>query len=162
MRLTPEQVDLMRLKVANNSKQSNFKYSDIKPDHAIFIPHEVKSKKNSKRLIPYKKGEQCKCRQISSEAYLDYAKSSGDHYKACRLVFAQMIKDLQPPYNIEFTFVMSTKRKFDYNNLAQGVQDLMVEHGWLEDDNYTFVKPFFGDVIVDKENPGVYIKVLNA
>jgi hypothetical protein len=44
------------------------------------------------------------------------------------------------------------------------VQDLMVKHGWLDDDNTTemFPRPFkikgkMGHY--DKENPGVFIKV---
>lgn len=165
-RVTPEQLKLMQLKIDKRKKFPNketFKYNEDAPTDSIFIPNEVKSKKNSKRLLPFRKKDgKCGCKTISSKQYLDYANTTIGYYEANCLVFAQMIKNLTPPYNIEFTFAMTTKRKFDYNNLSQGVQDLMVQAGWLEDDHYGFVKPFFGDVIVDKEKPGVYIKVLNA
>ena len=164
-RMTPEQLKLMQLKIKQRSKEKqDFNYSTDVPKDSIFIPGEVKSKKNSKRLIPYnEKGTgKCKCRQISSKAYMEYVDETLFHYQANQSDFAQMIKGMTPPYNIQFTFAMSTKRKFDYNNLAQGVQDLMVTNGWLEDDNYAYIKPFFGDVIVDKDNPGVYISIYNA
>ena len=53
-----------------------------------------------------------------------------------------------------------TKRKFDYINAAQIVQDLMVKHGWIDDDNCTEMKPYFGNYVHQKDNPGVFIKVL--
>ena len=71
-----------------------------------------------------------------------------------------MLKGKKKPYNIEFTFYRKTKRKFDYINAAQIVQDLMVKHGWIDDDNCTEMKPYFGNYVHQKDNPGVFIKVL--
>ena len=70
------------------------------------------------------------------------------------------LKGKKKPYDIEFTFYRKTKRKFDYINAAQIVQDLMVKYGWLDDDNCTEMKPYFGNYVHQKKNPGVLIKIL--
>ena len=36
----------------------------------------------------------------------------------------------------------------------------MVKHGWIEDDNMTFIIPSFEKYEYDKENPGVEIKII--
>ena len=36
----------------------------------------------------------------------------------------------------------------------------MVKHGWIEDDNMTYLIPHFEPYEYDKENPGVEIKIL--
>ena len=71
-----------------------------------------------------------------------------------------LVKGKKKPYNIEFTFYRKTKRKFDYINAAQIVQDLMVKYGWIDDDNCTEMKPYFGNYVHQKDNPGVKIKIL--
>lgn len=53
-----------------------------------------------------------------------------------------------------------SKHRFDYINIAQGVMDEMKTYGWLEDDDATNVKPYFGDFQYDKDKPGVLIKIL--
>jgi hypothetical protein len=49
----------------------------------------------------------------------------------------------------------------DYFGPGESVFDLMTDYKWWPDDNRRFGKPFFGDMIVDKANPGVKIKILN-
>jgi hypothetical protein len=62
---------------------------------------------------------------------------------------------------VEFKFTRDSKRLFDLINAAQIVQDLMVEYGWIEDDNYTQLIPVFHpEVIVNKKFCGVRIRVL--
>ena len=36
----------------------------------------------------------------------------------------------------------------------------MVKHGWIEDDNMTFMLPHFEEYVYDKKNPGVEIKII--
>jgi hypothetical protein len=77
-----------------------------------------------------------------------------------KMRFIEALHKLTRPYYIEFTFVRKTKHKFDYINIAQAVQDQMVFHGWLEDDDADNIKPYFGDYQYDKLAPGVIIKIL--
>lgn len=74
--------------------------------------------------------------------------------------FLKVISQLDKPYYIEFTFIRRTRHRFDYINIAQAPLDVMQEHGWLDDDSADYVKPYFGDYLYDKENPGLIIKVL--
>ena len=37
----------------------------------------------------------------------------------------------------------------------------MVKHGWIEDDNMTYIIPRFEEYVYDKENPGVEIKIID-
>jgi Holliday junction resolvase RusA-like endonuclease len=91
---------------------------------------------------------------------MEYYKNSKQDWMDNKDKFLEMLKGKRKPYKIEFTFVRNSRRKFDYINPAQTVQDMMVKYGYLEDDNVTIMIPFFGKYSVDKEGAGVYIRVL--
>ena len=76
--------------------------------------------------------------------------------------FLKAINDLgvKPIYYIEFTFIRRTKATFDFINMAQIIQDSMVKFGWITDDDARNIKPYFGDPILDRKNPGIKIKLL--
>ena len=74
--------------------------------------------------------------------------------------FEKLIENKEMPYNIEFTFIRNSRRKFDYINPCQTVQDLMVKYDYIEDDNCDCIIPSFGEYQYNKENSGVIIKVL--
>lgn len=119
----------------------------------IFIPFNVSSSKNSKQWT----GKYL----INSKATRTYIKNSKKAYQENKDKFIELTKDLEKPLHISFFFIRSSRRKFDYINPAQTVQDLMVKYGWLEDDDIHNLVPHFDGYSVDKENPGVLIKVLN-
>ncbi len=73
---------------------------------------------------------------------------------------AEAIKYPYAPLNIEMTFYRSTKRTFDYNNMSHLVQDSMQFYGWIAEDDVRHMKPYFGDVVLDRVNPGVIIRIL--
>lgn len=140
----------------------------------IFIPGEVPSSKNSKEIgfiflkrgstgkIFVKRGERMMPVRLnlnSSNATKRYVKNNKIIYISYRSKFKDLIKDMDTPYRVLFKFVRGTKRKFDYINAAQIVQDLMVECEWVEDDNCTQVIPFFAAYEVNKQEPGVWISV---
>lgn len=120
----------------------------------IFIPGNVPSSKNSKQWT----GKFL----VHSKTVKKYLKGFGYAWNepATKEVFSEEIEGLEPPYKIGFYFVRDTRRKFDYINALQLPQDLMVEFGWLEDDNNTILIPVVLGSHVDKNNAGVYIKVL--
>ena len=66
---------------------------------------------------------------------------------------------------IGFYFVRDSRRKFDFVNLVQTIQDIMVRSEWLPDDNMDEMVPVPIEIDgwcyrVDKNQPGVYIVVL--
>lgn len=97
---------------------------------------------------------------IPSAATRKWLKKSKLEWLSQKKRFLEVIAQVQKPYYIEFTFIRRTKHRFDYINIAQAPLDQMTYHGWLEDDNANVVKPYFGDYLYDKSNPGLIIKVL--
>ena len=122
----------------------------------IFIPGNVPSSKNSKRFVRTRNG---KPRLIHSETAMRYIKATEWDYISGKKKFQDMIKGLEKPYYVSFTFIRDSKRKFDYVNPAQTVQDLMVKYGWIEDDNCEILIPVFEPYQYDKEKPGVIISL---
>jgi hypothetical protein len=97
-------------------------------------------------------------------------------------IFAKRTKNLKKeieskgfPIFIGYHQVRKTKRLFDFSNSVEIIQDLLTAHDIIEDDNVKFVFPIpmtkEGKLpttnnirkkdwySVDKENPGVYIKI---
>ena len=59
----------------------------------------------------------------------------------------------------ETVYGRKTKRDFDYNNIIQGLQDMMVKAGYLPDDNANYITPHFEDYEVDKRSPRTILSV---
>ena len=119
---------------------------------AIFIPKNVPSSKNSKQWT----GKYL----IHSKTVRNYIKITKPDWIANKKKFLKLIENKQKPYNIKFTFIRDSKRKFDYINPCQTVQDLMEQYGYIENDNCENIIPCFEKYIVDKNNAGVKIEVL--
>ena len=143
-------------------------------ERGIFIPGEVPSSKNSKEIgfIFLKRGTigkifikrngnymPVRLNLNSSKATKRYVKERTIEYVSKKIPFKRLIKDKEKPYRICFRFTRKTKRKFDYINAAQIVQDMMVKNGWVDDDDCVNVRPYFIEYKVDKENPGVLISI---
>jgi len=127
----------------------------------IYIPYEVMSSKNSMVIdYVYKKGQSGKAPILKhSQAYNEYAILSGKYWKKNRKRFLEIINGLPLPYHIGFFFHRATSGRFDYPNMMQGVMDLMVAHGWLEDDNADIIMPIPLGYLVDKEIQGLILSV---
>ena len=117
-----------------------------------FIPGNVPSSKNGRRWT----GKYF----ISSKTVMKYRKDTAKYYKQYAASFAKELSKHDLPVIVSFKFIRGTRHKFDYINPAQTVQDDMVKHGWIEDDNMTYIIPRFEAYKYDKENPGVEIKTL--
>lgn len=124
----------------------------------IFIPINVPSSKNSK---------------VWTGKHLVWSKSAQDYKKNTKLFWIKycnkfrfiasgsIARDPVYPIKVSFKFIRGTKHKFDYINPLQTILDLMVEFGWIPDDNADIILPIFEFYEYNKENPGVYIKVYN-
>ncbi len=124
----------------------------------IFIKNNVASSKNSKQWT----GRML----IKSKLSLKYEKSTQNDWITYKDEFLKLIKNKSKPYLIGFHFVRDSKRKADFQNLLQLPLDLMQKHGWLEDDCMSECLPtpfkineqYFS---INKENPGVWITIIN-
>ena len=117
----------------------------------IFIPGDVPSSKNGQVWT----GKFL----VAKPAVHKYKKKTKADWIYNRVVFNSMKEGKEPPYKITFKFIRGTKRRFDYINMLQTVQDLMVDHEWIEDDNANFLTPIIEQYEYNKENPGVYIYI---
>jgi hypothetical protein len=121
---------------------------------SVFIPGNVPSSKNSKVWT----GKFL----VHSKPTRKWIKETKPYFIRYCDEFRKVVGRLEKPVFVEFVFVRNSRRLFDYLNPAQTVQDQMVTHGWLEDDNCDILLPSFGKYAYDKHNSGVYINVLNT
>ena len=123
----------------------------------ITIIGELYSSKNSKRIVKF--GDRMAL--ISSKAYMSSVKPIEQQLMLNRYKWLKEIENRPKPLKIEFKIYRKTHRRFDYVNIIQGLQDLMVKCRWLEDDNADEILPVFIPYEVDKNNPRVEISVIN-
>lgn len=116
-----------------------------------WIPGNVPSSKNSRRWT----GKYF----IASKTVMKYRSDTKADYIRIAPQFKYEIAKYEFPLTITFKFVRGTRHKFDYINPCQTVQDDMVKHNWLEDDNCEFIIPKFEEFEYNKENPGVWIEL---
>lgn len=146
----------------------------------IFIPGQVPSSKRGKKIV--RNIHTGRPMLISSDVTSCYKRERKQDYIDNQKRFLEMLQGTKYPVTIEFTFARLTHAKFDYGNLSQIVLDCMTgqalypmtknkdrnalmkkmraEMAWIPDDCMKFVKPVYGDYFVDKDNPGVYIRVI--
>jgi len=125
----------------------------------FFIPFNTPSSKNSKQWTG-------KFLTSSKNTHL-WRKLTEPHWIKLKDEFLKELEK-QPknlPLFIGMHFVRKSKHKFDFNNVTQTIQDEMVTHGWLSDDNSDIMLPIpllenNSTYKHDKLNPGVYIKII--
>jgi len=122
----------------------------------IFIPGEVPSSKNSQQICM--RGG----RRILSKSKFasQYDKKTLIIYKESQPIFLSMIP-YEYPLFVLFQFIRRTNGVFDYCNLVQSVQDQMTRANWIPDDRMTYLVPVFIPYYKDKDNPGVWISIVD-
>lgn len=123
----------------------------------IFIPGNVPSSKNSKIWT----GRHL----IWSKTATKYIKDTEKYWISNCNIFrfnasGAIDREAEYPIDVSFRFIRGSKHKFDYVNPLQTVLDLMVRYGWIPDDNADIIVPVFEQYEYNKENPGVYIRIL--
>ena len=117
------------------------------------------SKKNHQQLVGI--GKQCPvCKKkermlpIQSKKYLQYEKDCAWFLKP------KPTKPIDFPVNICCTFYMKTKRRVDGLNLLAAIDDILVKHGIINDDNRDTVCSHDGSrVLYDKNAPRTEIVI---
>ena len=136
----------------------------------IFIPFNVPSLKNSMVSTPKGSFHSKTVRKYLQKLGVKKYSSKGfENYKTRPNLFLEATEDLKkaikeqtPPAAIGFFFIRNSRRKFDIINAMQVVQDLLVAHGVIEDDNADYLIPMPIQIDgewykYDKENAGVVL-----
>jgi len=129
----------------------------------FFIPGNVPSLKNSKRIFfPYKKGGGRGSRPVimPSKTHEKYANYTNVWWMAKGSQFRKACLGLENPLRIAFYFIRDSQRQFDYLNAVQTLEDLMVQHRWIEDDSCKYMIPYIAGHHVDKKNPCALIGII--
>jgi len=119
----------------------------------VYIDGNVASSKNGKQWT----GKFL----VHSKQTQTYIRDSKPDYIYNKDKFLKSLEGKTAPYHISFLFVRKSRHKFDYVNPLQMVLDLMVEYGYIEDDNADVILPYFEYYQYDKDNPGCFITVLS-
>jgi len=132
----------------------------IKPVTEWFIPGQTPSKKNSRQSFVSKSTG--RIINIPSKGYKAYIDATKDYWVAFSKEFNRTVQvlDLKYPLDIEMTFTRKTNQIVDFFGPGESIFDLMSDFNFWSDDSIRFGKPFFGDMKVDKNNPGCLIKIL--
>lgn len=113
------------------------------------VPINPVTKKNSQRVVP------CRgyYRVLPSKAYERYEKEA----RRCLSFCGEAISG---PCEVVGLFYMKTRRKVDLTNLLEALDDLLVEHGILADDNSRIIVSHDGSrVLYDPKNPRTEVTI---
>lgn len=138
----------------------------------IFIEKNVPSSKNSK--INGKFFSKTVARYLRSFGIKSFSsrKKTVDTYKTIPMTFpVNQLKEYfdtcnERPIILGFHYIRGSRHKFDFGNINQILLDLFTAFDIIEDDNMDVVVPMPFKInnkwySYDKENPGVYISILN-
>jgi hypothetical protein len=114
---------------------------------ALTIHGCPRTKKNSQRMAINKKTG--KPFPVQSKAWKEYSKHSPHQITA-----GSAYMPICEAVNVKALFFMDTRRIVDIVGLTQGLHDLLVERGILQDDNSRIIVSTDGSrVLYDKANP---------
>jgi Holliday junction resolvase RusA-like endonuclease len=99
---------------------------------------------------------------ITSKYTRSYENSTIYIYRAYKTKFKKMVGLRKYPLKVGFYFIRDSKARFDYTNIVQKVADMMVDAGWIDDDDMDHFNPVFLGYEVDKANAGVQISILTS
>ena len=144
----------------------------------IFIKNNVPSLKNSKIATTIGKAPNKRVILLPSKTVKKYLKAMGikkysakgyvEEYATRENLFRKAVGNYfyncPKPVVVKFFFVRGSKHKFDFHNTVQILADLLVAHGFIEDDNMDCFIPipmrvedkWYG---YDKDRPGVWLKI---
>jgi Holliday junction resolvase RusA-like endonuclease len=142
---------------------------------AIFISGNIPSLKNSKvktskGIFPSKmvanflRGYGIKHYSSSKKTVDGYVRRP-DTFRPIAMRLKDELSKVDKPYKLQFYFVRKTRSRFDFGNSVEILADVLTAYDVWDDDNCDNFLPFPWVIDnscykVDKDNPGVYIKVV--
>jgi hypothetical protein len=136
--------------------------------NGVFLRGNIPSLKNSKEIQIYKKwmpdptdpGSRI-LRQLHrlgpSKSVSKYTDAFGYTYPMNKVDIQNLFPRGKYPWIMGVYFIRDSKRKFDFNNATQIIQDMMVDNGYLPDDDMDNLWPVPLGYHVDKENAGAIV-----
>ncbi len=116
------------------------------------IPGDAIAKKNSQRIVWVKKRPSIR----PSTAY-DLWEIQALQY----LIMQRHEPIVNYPVELHLFFWRKTKRKFDYGNLSEGLQDVLQKAGIIEDDSMRHLIPVIDGWGIDRINPRIDFTIRN-
>lgn len=116
-----------------------------------FISGNTASSKNSQRIV----GKRLIKSKLSMKCFDTYI----PQMLSIKSKWLKETADKPKPLRLHIQFVRDSRRRFDYINAAQTLQDCMVKAGLIKDDNSDELLPIFEPYTYDKKNGGVYVWV---
>lgn len=131
------------------------KNSRVNTKHGSFASKTVKAYLNNLGIQSYSSSKKIVKGYVNKPNLIEELRSE----------FLKEIEGKELPLEIGFHFVRDSKRKFDFHNIVQVILDLMTASDIIIDDNMDCVIPFalkldYKFYSVDKENPGVWIRII--
>lgn len=77
----------------------------------------------------------------TTQRYINVTKYAWSN-KVAITAFKRCCENKHKPYKIGIHFIRDSRRKYDWINAVQIIQDLMVKNGWIDDDNTSEIIPF--------------------
>ena len=117
------------------------------------IPIVPVSKKNSQQILVNKK---------TGRPFIMPSKKFRE-YEAAAAWYIPKGEVVSTAVNVKCLFYMPTKRKCDLVNMLEAIDDTMVKHGLLVDDNFTVIQSHDGSrVLYDKYNPRTEVHITDS
>lgn len=130
-------------------KSSNSKTKSISKNISFVIPIAPVTKKNHGQIII--DSNTGKRKLIPSSAYLKYQKEAGYFIRASKI---------SSPVNVKALYYMKDRKTVDLTNLHEALHDIMVDRGFISDDNSRIIVSTDGSrVLYDPKNPRTEVYV---
>lgn len=136
-------------------ENNDLKFQYNEDEWIVLIGKQLRSSKNSKTFNSKTK------RLFSTKLVTEYRKWVQPLLQSQRTKWDNMMKNKQYPITLEIYLYRYTKRRADWCNLLQLLQDEMVKAGYILDDSIFHLTPMIkGFEIVPENKAGVIFKII--
>ena len=113
------------------------------------IPLDPKTKKNNQQIVKVNG----RYMVIQNKRYREYEKAAGEY-------LPKLKRPINEPVVVKAVFYRGSKRRVDRANLEEALDDILVHHGVLADDNRDIIASTDGTrVFYDKDNPRTEVTI---